>query len=165
MIEESARDAASVKVLRPLTIGIPAGSSEGAALCYRTICPDDAAFLGPHHPEVVLHAPSLSDYVEALERPPRNPGNRLAEAGISQDPSQILQFSAASNLADKVQCNSGVLLARAATVPASQPHSELVSRKSGTIDELSGGDRMLAPGYRGSRPYVHADISPASMWR
>ncbi|HIP78906.1 MAG TPA: amino acid racemase [Kiloniellaceae bacterium] len=51
-----------------LTIGIAACSSEGAALCYRTICARAPARLGPHdHPEIVLHAPSLADYVAALE--------------------------------------------------------------------------------------------------
>ena len=51
-----------------LTIGIAACSSEGAALCYRTVCARAPARLGPHdHPEIVLHAPSLADYVAALE--------------------------------------------------------------------------------------------------
>ncbi|WP_026221358.1 aspartate/glutamate racemase family protein [Ancylobacter sp. FA202] len=50
-----------------LTIGIVACSSEGAALCYRTICERSAALLGPHaHPEVALHGASLAEYVEAL---------------------------------------------------------------------------------------------------
>ncbi|WP_299397422.1 aspartate/glutamate racemase family protein [Pelagibius sp.] len=51
-----------------LTIGIAACSSEGAALCYRTICACAPARLGPYdHPEIVLHAPSLAGYVAALE--------------------------------------------------------------------------------------------------
>lgn len=50
-------------------IGIVACSAEGAALCYRTICSEGAALLGPHaHPEVSMHTPSLADYVERLER-------------------------------------------------------------------------------------------------
>lgn len=52
----------------PLHIGIVACSAEGAALCYRTICAEAAALLGPHrHPEVSMHTPSLHRYVEALE--------------------------------------------------------------------------------------------------
>jgi len=52
----------------PRTIGIVACSSEGAALCYRTICTRAAAVLGPHaHPEIALHGPSLASYVAALE--------------------------------------------------------------------------------------------------
>jgi aspartate racemase len=50
-------------------IGIVACSAEGAALCYRTICAEGAAWLGPHgHPEVSLHTPPLSDYLAAIER-------------------------------------------------------------------------------------------------
>jgi len=49
-------------------IGIAACSSEGAALCYRTICAEAAELLGPHaHPEISLHAPSPADYVACLE--------------------------------------------------------------------------------------------------
>jgi aspartate racemase len=53
----------------PAHIGIVACSSEGAALCYRTICAEGAALLGPHaHPEVSMHTHSLADYVACLER-------------------------------------------------------------------------------------------------
>lgn len=52
----------------PKTVGIVACSSEGAALCYRTICARAPAVLGPHvHPEIALHGASLADYVAALE--------------------------------------------------------------------------------------------------
>lgn len=51
---------------RPLHIGIVACSAEGAALCYRTICAEAPALLGPHaHPEISLHGASLADYVQA----------------------------------------------------------------------------------------------------
>lgn len=50
------------------SIGIVACSAEGAALCYRTICAEGAALLGPHaHPEVSLHSASLADYVKCLD--------------------------------------------------------------------------------------------------
>jgi aspartate racemase len=50
-------------------IGIVACSAEGAALCYRTICVEGAALMGPHaHPEVSMHTPSLADYVAHLDR-------------------------------------------------------------------------------------------------
>ncbi len=53
----------------PLHIGIVACSAEGAALCFRTICTEGPALLGPHgHPEVSLHAHSLGDYVRCLDR-------------------------------------------------------------------------------------------------
>lgn len=49
-------------------IGIVGCSAEGAALCYRTICAEGAARLGPHaHPEVTLHTPSLAEYVACLD--------------------------------------------------------------------------------------------------
>jgi aspartate racemase len=52
-----------------LHIGIVGGSAEGAALCYRTICVEGSALLGPHgHPEVSMHTPSLALYVSCLER-------------------------------------------------------------------------------------------------
>src|SRR6478752_3692633 len=58
---KTARDRAS-------HIGIVAVSAEGAALCYRTICAEGAARLGPHaHPEVSMHTPSLAEYVRCLE--------------------------------------------------------------------------------------------------
>jgi len=50
--------------MTPRHIGIVACSAEGAALCYRTICVEGAAILGPYaHPEVTLHTPSLADYM------------------------------------------------------------------------------------------------------
>lgn len=54
---------------KPAHIGIVGCSAEGAALCYRTICTEGPQTLGPHaHPEVTMHTPSLSDYVDRLER-------------------------------------------------------------------------------------------------
>lgn len=53
----------------PRHIGIVACSAEGAALCYKTICSEGAALLGPHaHPEISMHTPPLSHYVACLER-------------------------------------------------------------------------------------------------
>jgi aspartate racemase len=53
----------------PLHVGIVACSAEGAALCYRTLCAEGAALLGPHaHPEVSMHTHPLSTYLRPLER-------------------------------------------------------------------------------------------------
>jgi len=50
-------------------IGIVACSAEGAALCYRTVCVEGAALLGPHkHPEVSMHTHSLGDYMDFIYR-------------------------------------------------------------------------------------------------
>lgn len=53
----------------PQHIGIVACSAEGAALCYRTICTEAPALLGPHaHPTVTLNSQSFAAYVDCLER-------------------------------------------------------------------------------------------------
>jgi aspartate racemase len=50
-------------------IGIVGCSAEGAALCYRTVCASGAALMGSYgHPEVSLHTPSFSAYVDCLDR-------------------------------------------------------------------------------------------------
>jgi aspartate racemase len=51
-----------------LHIGIVACSTEGAALCYRTISLEGAQALGRHdHPEVSLHSFSLALYMKKVE--------------------------------------------------------------------------------------------------
>jgi aspartate racemase len=48
----------------PLHIGIVACSTEGAALCYRTISLEGSQLLGRHdHPDVSLHSHSLAKYM------------------------------------------------------------------------------------------------------
>jgi len=49
-------------------IGIVACSAEGAALCYRTICGEGQRLLGRYdHPEVSMHTPPLSSYVDLID--------------------------------------------------------------------------------------------------
>ena len=49
-------------------IGIAAISSEGAALCYRTICIEGASILGPYgHPEVTMHTFPYNELMEHAE--------------------------------------------------------------------------------------------------
>lgn len=51
-----------------LHIGIVACSTEGAALCYRTISLVGAEVLGRHdHPEISLHSHSLARYMECVD--------------------------------------------------------------------------------------------------
>jgi len=53
---------------RMLHIGIVACSTEGAALCYRTISQEGAQRLGRHdHPEVSLHSHSLAKYMRHID--------------------------------------------------------------------------------------------------
>jgi len=50
-------------------IGIVAGSAEGASLCYQTICVEGMQLLGGHaHPEVSMHTPPLSDYMQCTDQ-------------------------------------------------------------------------------------------------
>lgn len=50
-------------------IGIIAVSSEGAALCYRTICQEAPAIMGKFtHPEVTMHTHPLSRYMDHIEK-------------------------------------------------------------------------------------------------
>jgi len=52
----------------PQHIGIVACSSEGAALCYRTICLEGAALVGTHnHPEVTMHTHPLASYMRLID--------------------------------------------------------------------------------------------------
>lgn len=52
----------------PKCVGIVAVSAEGAALCYRTICAEGAALLGPHaHPEIVTHTFPLSEWMVPID--------------------------------------------------------------------------------------------------
>lgn len=51
-----------------LHIGIVACSTEGAALCYRTISLEGSQLLGRHdHPEVSLHSHSLAQYMRGID--------------------------------------------------------------------------------------------------
>jgi aspartate racemase len=48
-------------------IGIVAGSSEGAALCYRTICLEAPAVMGEHnHPEITMHCVPMADHMRHI---------------------------------------------------------------------------------------------------
>jgi aspartate racemase len=51
-----------------LHIGIVACSTEGAALCYRTVSLEGAQMIGRHdHPEVSLHSFSLAEYMKSID--------------------------------------------------------------------------------------------------
>jgi aspartate racemase len=51
----------------PKHIGIVAVTSEGAALCYRTICQEGEIQSGYAHPQVSLHNFPLSEYMRSIE--------------------------------------------------------------------------------------------------
>ena len=51
-----------------LHVGIVACSTEGAALCYRTISLEGSQLLGRHeHPEISLHSFSLAEYMKSID--------------------------------------------------------------------------------------------------
>ncbi|HKS28165.1 MAG TPA: amino acid racemase [Pyrinomonadaceae bacterium] len=48
-------------------IGIVAGSAEGAALCYRTICLEAPALMGEHnHPEITMNSVPLAEHMSYI---------------------------------------------------------------------------------------------------
>lgn len=48
-------------------IGIVAGSAEGAALCYRTICLEAPAVMGEHnHPEITMNSVPLAEHMKYI---------------------------------------------------------------------------------------------------
>src|SRR5688500_10242655 len=58
-------------------IGIVAGSAEGAALCYRTICLEAPPFMGEHnHPEITMNSVPLAEHMHHIRV---NDWERLAD--------------------------------------------------------------------------------------
>jgi aspartate racemase len=59
-------------------IGIVAGSAEGAALCYRTICLEAPAIMGEHnHPEITMNSVPMAEHMGHIRA---NDWGALAEA-------------------------------------------------------------------------------------
>lgn len=83
-------------------IGIIAGTVEGAALCYRTLCLEAETVLGPGsvHPEVTLHSMPLHFYLEAIDR---DDWRRVA-ALMSHSASKLAQVGA-----DVIVCPNNTL--------------------------------------------------------
>jgi aspartate racemase len=62
-------------------IGIVAGSAEGAALCYRTICLEAPAIMGEHnHPEITMNSVPLAEHMRHVRA---NEWEALAEALVA----------------------------------------------------------------------------------
>jgi aspartate racemase len=75
-------------------IGIVGCSSEGAALCYRTICLEAETLIGRHaHPEITLHTISLAEYMEHI-----SDGNWNGVAGLMLRSAQALHHAGADFL-------------------------------------------------------------------
>ena len=138
---------------RPLHIGIAACSAEGAALCYRTICIEGAALLGPHaHPEVSLHGASLADYVHCLDR-----GDRAGVAALMLGSARRLAAAGA----DFVICPDNTIHAALPLVLPDSPLPWLDIAAVVADAALARGQRKL--GLLGTRWLVDSAVYPAAL--
>jgi aspartate racemase len=137
----------------PDHIGIVACSAEGAALCYRTICAEGAALLGPHgHPEVSMHTPPLADYVRCLDRGDwRGVGN--------------LMLASAEKLAaigaDFFICPDNTIHQALGYVEPRSPRPWLHIAEVVAAEAASRGFRRL--GLTGTRWLVESDVYPKKL--
>ncbi len=94
-------------------IGIVASSSEGASLCYRTICLEASAYMGEHnHPEITMSSVPLAEHLTyiksadwiGLAKSMAYAANKLADAGadfvICPDNTNHLAFHQLSQFTD-----------------------------------------------------------------
>lgn len=137
----------------PRHIGIAACSAEGAALCYRTICMEGAAYLGAHgHPEITMHTPSLAAYVACLER------------GDLQSVANLMLRSAnklAAAGADFVICPDNTIHAALGLVPPTSPLPWLHIAEVVANAAVARGFRRL--GITGTRWLVDSEVYPAAL--
>lgn len=137
----------------PHHIGIVACSAEGAALCYRTICVEGAALLGPHgHPEVSLHTHSLAEYVRCIDR------------GDWQGVGALMLASAnklASIGADFLICPDNTIHQALPHVAPRSPLPWLHIAEVVAAQAAERGFRCL--GLTGTRYLVESDIYPAAL--
>jgi aspartate racemase len=137
----------------PQHIGIVACSAEGAALCYRTICVEGAALLGPHaHPEVSLHTHSLADYVARLDA-----GDR---AGVAD-----LMLSSAGKLAragaDFLICPDNTIHQAMGHVLPRSPLPWLHIAESVALEAKARGFKRIA--ITGTRWLVDSEVYPPKL--
>ncbi|MCJ2095381.1 amino acid racemase [Methylobacterium sp. J-072] len=139
----------------PKHIGIVGCSAEGAALCYRTICAEGAAHLGPHgHPEVSMHTHSLAAYVDCLDR------GDLAGVGD-------LMLSSAAKLraagADFLICPDNTIHQAMDWV---RPHSPLPWLHIAEVVAAEASARgFRRVGLTGTRWLVESDVYPTALRR
>jgi len=137
----------------PLHIGIVACSAEGAALCYRTICAEGAALMGPHaHPEVSLHSASLAEYVDCLD------------AGDLDGVANLMLASArklAAAGADFLICPDNTIHQAFAQVAAASPLPWLHIAQVVASEAASRGYRRL--GITGTQWLVASDVYPEQL--
>ena len=134
-------------------IGIVACSAEGAALCYRTICSEGTALLGPHaHPEISLHGHSLADYEACLDR-----GDRAGVAALMLASARKL----AAGGADFLICPDNTIHQ---AMPLVLPHSPLPWLHIAEVvaaEAARRGHRRL--GLTGTRWLVDSEVYPEKL--
>lgn len=136
-------------------IGIVGCSSEGAALCYRTICIEAERRLGGHaHPEISMHTPSLSHYVRALET-----GDDAAVAALMLDSAERLARSGA----DFLICPDNTIHQALARVLPKSPLPWLSIAEVVADEAKRTGLRRL--GILGTRWLVGSEVYPAALGR
>ena len=137
----------------PLHIGIVGCSAEGAALCYRTVCAEGAALLGPHaHPEVSLHTASLADYVHALDR-----GDLQAVADLMLGSARKLAAAGA----DFLICPDNTIHQAFALVAPASPLPWLHIAEVVAAEAVARGYRRL--GLTGTRWLVASEVYPEKL--
>jgi aspartate racemase len=134
-------------------IGIVAVSAEGAALCYRTICSEGAAVLGPHsHPQLSMHTYPLSEYM------------RYVEAGRWEDAGQLL-LASASKLVDAgaeiLICPDNTLHQALDLVRDRSPVPWLHIAEE--VAALAGARRFRRLGILGTRYLMEGPVYPARL--
>ncbi|KAB2904951.1 MAG: amino acid racemase [Burkholderiaceae bacterium] len=137
----------------PLHIGIVACSAEGAALCYRTICAEGAALLGPHaHPEVSLHSASLADYVRCLDQ-----DDLAGVAGLMLASAQRLARAGA----DFLVCPDNTIHQAFPQVAAASPLPWLHIAEVVAAEAAARGYRRI--GLTGTRWLVASEVYPEKL--
>lgn len=137
----------------PQHIGIVGCTTEGSALCYRTICIEGAQFLGPQaHPEVSMHAPSFSEYRACIDR--------RDWQGVAE-----LMLASAHKLA---KIGADFLICPANTLHEALPYVEPRSPLPWLHIAEVVADAAAARGFRrlgltGTRPLVEGEIYPERL--
>ena len=134
-------------------IGIVAGSAEGAALCYTTICIEGAQSLGAHaHPQVSLHGHSLADYVACIER---DDWDGVADLMLSS------AATLASAGADFLICPDNTFHRAFGRVEARSPLPWLHIAGVVVAEAAARGFRRV--GLTGTRPLVESEVYPERL--
>ena len=134
-------------------IGIVACSTEGAALCYRTISLVGSEMMGKHdHPEVSLHSHSLAEYMKHVDRDDW--------AGVAQ-----LMISSADKLA---RAGADFLICPDNTIHQALRYVELRSPRpwlhiAGVVAQEASNRGFRRLGVMGTRWLVDSEVYPAKL--